>query len=171
MRKVLLSAALAGLLLFTGEALPASTAHAQKDDTGTVVIVFKDGHRQNVPVSAIAAMEFESPSGVATPIAIPAQFLPSRRYFVGKWRVGQGNGHFFYITLDENGEATKSIGAAHGTWVCVNGEARVTWDDGWHDAIRKVGPVQEKFAYAPGKSFSDDPSNVTEARNTSPQPI
>jgi hypothetical protein len=77
---------------------------------------------------------------------------------------------FKSVTLKENDEATKSIGAAHGTWVYVDGEARITWDDGWHDAIRKVGSKHEKFAYAPGKSFSDNPTNVTEARNTSPQP-
>ena len=76
-----------------------------------------------------------------------------------------------YITLDENGEATKSIGAAHGLWTYVDGEARIAWDDGWHDAIRKVGTKHEKFAYAPGKSFSDEPSNVTDARNPNPQPI
>jgi hypothetical protein len=82
---------------------------------------------------------------------------------VGKWQVGQGNGNSFYITLEENGEAAKSIGERHGTWIYVDGEAHVTWDDGWHDAIRKVGSKYEKFAYSPGMSFSDKPANVTEA--------
>ena len=113
-------------------------------------------------------MEFKSASGVVAPIAIPVPLVSSKRHFVGKWLVGQGNGDSFYISLEENGEAAKSIGAAHGTWVYVDGEARITWDDGWHDAIRKVGSKHEKFAYAPGKSFSDNPTNVTEARNTSP---
>lgn len=172
MRKSISSAALAGLLLLLAiEGFQADAAGTSKDDGGTVVIVFKDGHRQSVPASAIAAMEFESSAGITTPIAIPATFAPSKRHFVGKWQVGRGNGDSFYITLEENGEAAKSIGASHGTWVYVNGEARVTWDDGWHDVIRKVGSKHEKFAYAPGKSFSDDPANVTEARKTSPQPI
>jgi hypothetical protein len=172
MRKTISSAALAGLLLLTIEGLHANAAPVSKEDGGgTVVIVFKDGHQQSIPASAIAAMEFKSASGVVTPVAIPGPLVPSKRHFVGKWLVGQGNGDSFYITLEENGEATKSIGAAHGRWTYVDGEARVTWDDGWHDAIRKVGSKHEKFAYAPGKSFSDDPTNVTEARNTSPQPI
>jgi hypothetical protein len=115
-------------------------------------------------------MEFKSASGSATPIAIPAPLVSGKHHFVGKWLVGEGNGDSFYITLEENGEATKSIGTAHGTWVYMNGEARITWDDGWHDAIRKVGSKHEKFAYTPGKSFSVNPANVTEARNTSPQP-
>jgi hypothetical protein len=143
------------------------------DQGGTVVIVFKDGHRQSVPASAITAMEFKSAAGVVTPIAIPELAVPGKGVFAGKWSVGEGNGNSdkFYITLEENGVARKSIGEGHGTWVYVNGEAQVSWDDGWHDAIRKVGAKYEKFAYAPGKSFTGEPDNVTEARNTTPKPI
>jgi hypothetical protein len=53
----------------------------------------------------------------------------------------------------------------------VNGEARINWDDGWHDAIVKVGSKYEKRAYEHGKTFSDEPSNVTDAKNTNAQPI
>jgi hypothetical protein len=53
----------------------------------------------------------------------------------------------------------------------VDGEARIAWDDGWHDAIRKVGTKHEKVAFEPGKTFSDEPSNITDAVNTSPEPI
>jgi len=53
----------------------------------------------------------------------------------------------------------------------VDGEARVSWDDGWHDAIRKKGTKFEKFAFEPGKTFSDPPANVTEAQNTNREPI
>jgi len=171
MHKIIFSAAAIGLVLLAIEGLHANAAPTSKEDGGTVVIVFKDGHQQSIPVAAIATMQFKSASGVATPIAIPTQFVPSKRHFVSKWSVGDGNGGSFYITLQENGEATKSIGSAHGTWTYMDGEARIAWDDGWHDAMRKVGSKYEKFAYAPGKSFSDDPANVTEARNLSPQPI
>jgi hypothetical protein len=132
------------------------------DFKSPVVIVFKDGHQQNVPAADVVRIDFE-PEGIAS--------LPSRNHFVGKWEVGEGNGGNFYITLEANGDATKSIGAHHGTWVLVNGEARISWDDGWHDAIRKVGAKHEKVAFAPGKSFDDKPSNVTAARNTAPRPI
>jgi hypothetical protein len=53
----------------------------------------------------------------------------------------------------------------------VDGEARIAWDDGWHDVIRKVGTTHEKLAYEPGKSLDDQSSNVTAARNTQPKPI
>jgi len=144
---------------------------ASTDESGTVVIVFKDGHRQSIPASTITAMEFKSAAGAVTPIAIPAVGVPGRGRFLGKWVVGQGeDGGTFTIELQENGVAMKSHGEPHGTWVYIDGEARVSWDDGWHDAIRKVGSSYEKFAYEPGKTFSDTPSNVTQAKNTTPKP-
>ena len=172
MRKTLVGVFLVTLMLAVqdprAKAEPLST-----DQSGSVVIVFKDGHRQSIPASTITAMEFKSAAGVVTPISIPALVAPGKGVFAGKWLVGQGNdtSNTFYITLEENGVARKSIGEGHGTWVYVNGEAQVSWDDGWHDAIRKVGDKYEKFAYGPGKSFTGDPDNVTAARNTSPKPI
>ena len=171
MGKTISSVALVGLLLLTIAGHHATAAPVSKEDGGTVIITFKDGHQQSIPVSAIAAMEFKSSSGVATPIAIPAPLVPGKRHFVGKWLVGEGNGDSFYITLEENGEASKSHGSPHGTWTYVDGEARVSWDDGWHDALRKVGSKYQKYAYGPGKSFTNTPDNVTEARNTTPKPI
>jgi len=89
-----------------------------------------------------------------------------------KWEVGEGgNSGTFFITLEADGDARKTLGATHGTWTLVDGEARVTWDDGWKDVIRKVGTTHEKVAFEPGKSFDDSPSNVTSARNTNPKPI
>jgi hypothetical protein len=50
----------------------------------------------------------------------------------------------------------------------VNGEARVTWQDGWHDAIRKVGKKYHNAAFGPGSFFNDDPKNVAQAEYTEP---
>jgi hypothetical protein len=126
------------------------------------VVIFKDGHTQNL--ANVARLEFSS----------QAKDLPfGRNRFVGKWEVGVGAfgaGHFF-ITLEPNGEARKTLGSSHGTWAVVDGEARINWDDGWHDAIRKVGSKYEKRAYEHGKTFSDEPSNVTDAKNTTAEPI
>ena len=58
-----------------------------------------------------------------------------------------------------------------GRWEYVDGEARVTWEDGRQDAIRKSGSQYFKFAYGPGKSFTDDPDNVAHARNTEAGPV
>lgn len=126
------------------------------------VVIFNDGHQQSI--KDVARIEFSSQS----------KNLPfGRNRFVGKWEVGVGAfgaGHFF-ITLEPNGEARKTLGSSHGTWAVVDGQAHINWDDGWHDAIVKVGSKYEKRAYAHGKTFSDSPSNVTEAKNTTAQPI
>jgi hypothetical protein len=176
------------LLLPAAASAFAKAGTVPANDHGSIVVVFKDGHRQTLDVAGIARIEFKTPMAIVfkdghqqdLPSADIARIefesaasasMPSRNHFLGKWEVGDGMGSNFYITLDADGEAKKSIGASHGTWTVVDGEARISWDDGWHDAIRKVGAKHEKFAYDPGKSFNDKPSNVTAARNTEPNPI
>jgi hypothetical protein len=138
----------------------ASVARIEFKDGPT--LIFKDGHQQSFAAADVARFEFSS--GESEPRL-------GRNHFLGKWEVGQGNGTNFIITLEPDGQARKTIGASHGTWVVVDNEARIAWDDGWHDAIRKAGSRHEKRAFAPGKSFSDEPENVTDARNTTAQPI
>src|SRR5271170_187587 len=100
MRKMTMGA----LLFVLWFAVQGSSTHAavSADESGTVVIVFKDGHRQSIPASSITAMEFQSAAGVVTPIAIPELAVPGRGVFAGKWSVGEGNGNSdrFYITLE-----------------------------------------------------------------------
>ena len=89
--------------------------------------------------------------------------------FIGEWKVGLGvAGQSFTITLEKGGKATKSHGSPEGTWTVYGDEARITWNDGWHDVIRRAGNHWEKAAYAPGKSFSDQPDNITGATRTEP---
>jgi hypothetical protein len=171
-------------LLTMGAVAQVTTAGEQK----SMAIIFNDGHRQNIPLAEIDRIEFKSAPVIVfkdghqqnmTNVAriefsSQAKDLPfGRNRFAGKWEVGVGAfgaGHFF-ITLEPSGEARKTLGASHGTWAVVDGEARINWDDGWHDAIRKVGSKYEKRAYEHGKTFSDEPSNVTDAKNTTAQPI
>jgi len=145
---------------------PIPAAHAAPPAKPSVVIVFRDGHRQSIPLADIERLEF--------PAAVPPGLIstpgPSRARLLGKWEVGEGNGDNFYITLLDDGTARRSIGGEHGTWVYANGEAQVTWDDGWQDCIRKVGSWYKKYAYSQGKTFADQPDNVTNARNVSQNP-
>ena len=136
------------------------TATLVAADQNSLVIVFRDGHQQTFSMAEIARIEFKTPDTLA-PVG--------RGTFLGKWRVGDGMGGHFYITLDSSGEAKKTMGVEHGQWTVVGNEARINWDDGWHDAIRKVGKKYEKVAFAPEKSFTDSPSNVTDAQNLEPQ--
>ena len=153
------------------------------DDHDPVVIVYKDGHRQTLAAGEIARLDLKAPAAIVYKDGHREKLrgevdriefsesgasagTPSRSHFIGKWEVGEGNGDHFQITLNADGSARKTIGSPHGTWTLVDGEARITWDDGWHDAIRKRGSRHEKVAYEPGKSFDDSPSNVTEARSS-----
>ena len=158
------------------------------DDHDPVVIVYKDGHRQTLAAGEIERIDLKSPATIVYKNGhrekLRAEIeriefaesgasssLPGRSHYIGKWEVGRGNGDNFFITLNADGTAKKSLGSPHGTWTLVDGEARITWDDGWHDAIRKRGSKHEKVAFEPGRTFDDEPSNVTDARNTEPKPI
>jgi hypothetical protein len=175
------------LLAFAGTLANPSPAAA--DDRASVVIVFKDGHRQSFAATEISRIDFKAPSVVfkdghqekiATADIARIEFepvegttmVPGRAHFIGKWEVGLGgDSGSFFITLEADGDAKKTHGEEHGTWTLVDGQARIAWDDGWHDVIRKVGAKHEKLAYEPGRSFDESPSNVTAARNTNPKPI
>lgn len=154
--------ALAAILLF---ALPA-VCTAQNAQGNSVVIVFRDGHRQSFSLQDIERMEFPGP--------IPAGFLqipgPSRARLLGKWEVGEGDGENFFITLRDDGSALRSLGDERGTWQYVNGEAEIRWNDGSDDCIRKVGAWYKKFWYKPEEAFAGTPENVTNARNLSENP-
>jgi len=123
----------------------------------TLVITFKDGHQQTFSMSNVARVEYLG--------ATEAYLSP--QYFLGQWEFGDGSGGTFRITLESSGEASRTLGASHGIWTVEGNEARINWDDGWHDALRKIGEAHEKLAYAPGTTFSDQPENVTNARKLS----
>lgn len=175
--------ALAGMAAVVCLALPVGFAKtpaslknagaAAKSAPSAIVIVFKDGHRQSFNLSDIAQVEFAGIAAEALPQAAPAySAVPSRARFTGRWEVGTGIGDGkFVITLEESGTARRTLGDVHGKWVYAGGEARITWDDGAQDVIRKVGANYMKFAYGAGRSFTDTPDNVTPARDLSPRPI
>jgi hypothetical protein len=127
-------------------------------------IVFKDGHQQNLVLADTSRIEFGAFGVAGSPVG--------KNHFLGKWKVGvgDGGGHFF-ITLKADGEATKTLGSSHGTWSVVDGEARITWDDGWRDVIRRAGTGHEKVAHEPGTNFSDPSTNVADATRVDAEPI
>jgi len=185
MRGLLRKSVIPAVILVT---LAGLATWASADDHSPIVVTFKDGHRQTFVMGQIASIYFKTPTIVVyrncrrekitgeiasidfDPSGLEAK-TPSRAHFIGKWEVGDGGGHRFFITLDEDGDARKSTGDPHGKRTLVDGEAHISWNDGWHDAIRKVGAKHEKVAFEPGKSFDDAPNNVTAAHNTQPKPI
>jgi hypothetical protein len=187
MRALITPVGISAVLLLAFAAAAAAKPAAAADDRNSVVIVFKDGHHQTFAMAEIARIDFKAPAVIVykdghhekisadidrIEFGAPENsMVPGRAHFIGKWEVGEGNGGRFFITLEADGNARKTLGEEHGTWTLVDGEAHIAWDDGWHDAIRKVGSKNEKVAHEPGKSFDDPPSNVTAARNTEAKPI
>jgi hypothetical protein len=168
MRKFVSIAALATLLCLAVPNVFCGAPQASKGGPASIVIVFKDGHRQSFNLADISRVEFPNSTEAAT-AAPSGSALP--RHFLGKWEVGDGSGSTFFITLYDNGDAKRSLGDVRGKWVYADGEARVTWDDGAQDAIRKVGSNFQKRAFSSSKTFTDAPDNVTAAHNTTPHPI
>jgi hypothetical protein len=148
-----------------GQSESFSMADVVRIDFGTPArIVFKDGHQQSLVLADTSRIEFGAFGAGAS--------LMEKNHFLGKWKVGigEGGGHFF-ITLKADGEATKTVSSGHGTWTVVDGEARITWDDGWRDVIRRAGTGHEKVAHEPGTTFSDPATNVADATRVDAEPI
>ena len=171
MRKFVGIAGLAAIFLLGISAAMAAAPRSSKGASGAIVIVFKDGHRQTFNLSDIERVEFPAPAVASVDSGSGNSQAPPRGHYVGKWECGDGAGNTFYITLKENGDASKSIGGAHGHWDYVNGEAQISWEDGWRDVIRKAGSRYQKSAYSKGRSLTDAPDNVTDAHLTAPKPI
>ena len=152
-----------------------------------LTVVYKDGHQKSFTIPNGSRIDFNAGNMLVShgksvetiPVSdvVRIDFNTSnsgfgRNHFVGKWEFGVGNGmQTFFVTLNRDGSAHKTIGSPHGTWTVMDGEARIKWDDGWTDVIRKVGQKHEKFAYEPGRSISEEPSNVAEAKSLNSEPI
>jgi hypothetical protein len=164
MFKILKSSCVLGILVVTAySATPIPPATPQSEPTSkdpiSIVITFRDGRQETYAMADIASVEYKDLT----------QPTIGTDYFLGKWEVGDGNSGSFFITLEPNGEAVRSLGASHGIWAIVGEEARISWDDGWHDVIRKAGDGHEKFAFAPSTALDDKAANVTAARKTEPK--
>jgi hypothetical protein len=148
--------------------LTSSAAAADKDTGNAIVLTFKDGHQQSFPLADVARIEFKTSAAATKSASID---VPDRHHFVGKWNVGDGRGGTFEFRLDDSGEAHNNVtGGMHGTWTYTNGEAHITWDNGWHDIIRRVGVKYRKFAFEPGRSLDGSPSNEGDAKKNA-EPI
>ena len=163
---------------------------AQSKDGNSLTIVYKDHHEQTVSSSDVSRIDLlhdvlifnrngreeKIPLSQISSINVretKSTEASGRGHFVGKWKVGidANTPASFEITLERDGKAHKNIDSRRGTWSFENGEARIAWDDGWHDVIAKVGNKFEKRAYAPGKPYTDPPTNVSAAKRDNDQSI
>jgi hypothetical protein len=158
------SKVLSGVAVLVGVLLGSATPVLWSQESGgNVVIVFKDGHRQSFRLADIVRIEFEHTALTAS---------AGRSRFGGRWTVGVGGGSsgFFDIILNTDGTAHKTIGdGGDGTWAVVNGDARITWQDGWRDVIHKEGHDFKKLAFSAGRSLDGEPDSVASAEYHEPQ--
>jgi hypothetical protein len=168
--------------------LSAALMCTAQNSAKTLTIVYRDGHERTLTIPNGSRIDFKAESMMIShgkdvdtirvsdvariDFNTGRSMRFGRNHFIGKWEFGTGVGSdTFFVTLNRDGTAHKSIGSPNGTWTVVDGEARIKWDDGWTDVIRKVGDKHEKFAYEPGKSLSEEPSNVTDAKTLNSEPI
>ena len=76
--------------------------------------------------------------------------------FVGQWDCGN-----VVITLTEDFTARKNKPNPLGKWECVNGEARIAWNDGVRNVLRRDGEGFRKLTWPPGVSLDSPPSNIS----------
>jgi hypothetical protein len=86
----------------------------KQEQQTSIVITFKDGHQESYLMADVAKVEYRGASEATL----------GQEYFLGKWEAGTGSADgTFFITLETNGEASKTLGASHGIWTIV--------DDAW----------------------------------------
>jgi hypothetical protein len=160
-KTTLFLSALGAVALLVAPGSAQSKKAVSKPTQDSVVITFKDGHSQSYLLADVDKIEFES--------AEPAQANGSSGHFLGKWKVDNGGGNFT-ITLKRDGHASKYYNGYrdNGTWQVVGDEARITWQDGWRDTIRKAGSRYENAARRPGRTFTDPPDSIVDANSTEP---
>jgi hypothetical protein len=152
------------VVLTDGHQKSFSTADTRIEFSKGTMLVNQGGHQESIPLSNVVRIDFNASASRSLPLG--------RNHFVGRWEFGTGAGsETFFVTLDRDGRAHKTIGSPHGTWKVIDGEAIITWDDGWRDIIRKVGDKHQKFAYEAGRPLTGEPSNVTDAKTLNSEPI
>ncbi len=135
--------------------------------SGSIVIVYKDGHHQTssrLRWRASTSRLRRSCTKTATErrfrrdrphrirrIRNGTAVLPGRNHFIGKWEVGEGNGAtvLHHSRTQRRSQEDHRRGARHmdlGRW-----RSAIAWDDGWHDAIRKVGTSTRRSLTSRGK--------------------
>ncbi len=163
MRNIVIIISVLGAVLVAPPRSNSQSTSPSQGQRNSLVVVFKDGHQQRFPMSEVARIEFQaSPTTVSN---------AEQGRFLGDWKVGDCRGGYFNITLNRDGVAKKNFGSPNGNWMVVDGEARISWEDGWHDTILKAGNRYQKAAFAPDRSYAEGPSCTASAESSKRGPI
>jgi len=85
----------------------------------------------------------------ATALLLSATAAFADHHFAGTWKVKDTSGTDFEIMLGQDGAATANRAGEgmSGKWVEKDGEAVITWSDGWTTKIAKDGDGYKKTAF------------------------
>lgn len=90
--------------------------------------------------------------------------------FTGIWKVQDGKGRDFYITLAADGSATSTWTVEAdkrrnqtGAWKVTDGKVVITWDNGWREVVTTSEGGFAKSAFAPKQKLEDKPANTSPA--------
>lgn len=120
----------------SSEAMPQATASNEPSNNS-----------QSVDASSAARPVAESP------IVVPGEKQPDdHSLFVGQWECGND-----VITLEGDFTARKPRQNPLGKWECVNGEARIAWNDGLRTVLRRDGEGFQKLTWKAGASPDSPP--------------
>lgn len=115
----------------------------------------------SLTVSAVRAEE----AAIAAPAA-----QSENSAFTGIWKVQDGKGRDFYITLSADGTAASSWIAVEdqrrnqkGTWALTDGKVVITWSNGWRETVVASEGGFLKSAFAPKQAMEDKPANTSPA--------
>ena len=105
-------------------------------------------------VFAVGKLELR-PLGAAAVQTSPTRAKPNSdwRFFVGQWDCGKND----VVTLNADFTARKNRPNPLGKWECVNGEARIVWDDEVRTVLRREGKGVKKLSWKPGMSLDSPP--------------
>jgi len=102
----------------------------------------------------------------------PEEPKTGREEYIGNWRVADGQGKIFFITLHENGTSTSTWKKGDkGTWKIEQGKAIVTWDSGWTDILYNEEGIFLKTSYPPNAPIQGPGINHSTAKKVEALPF
>jgi hypothetical protein len=132
MRGLIRVVAVSGVLLFTVASVVAKFAASPADDRDSIVIVYKDGHRQSLVSTEISRIDLKAPAVIVykdghrekvsaeidrIEFGPPEMAMtPGRRHFVGRLAKATGATSTSPLTRTERRGRVSAHRTAHGLW-------------------------------------------------------
>ncbi|MCE9619864.1 MAG: hypothetical protein K8R92_08140 [Planctomycetes bacterium] len=139
-----------------------------KIEDGVLVMNWTDGWMDVIQLGQIGFEKYSyapraSRQGIPTSFGQAIKVLDGSSPWVGVWRTRSADPNYqskpFYIVLQSNGSAVKSIDAINtGCWQLQQGGIAIYFSDGWFMMVKRDGDAVESRSWAPGASRTGPPT-------------